>query len=256
MMLVRAMVADLDLLAVKPEGNPFTGLPPVVDFAALTPFQLSRSYQDFRKTILKKLIVGGGPVSLKLQQLIETIPTAVYETYGMTETCSHVALRRLNGGDAADCFTALPGAEIRQDERNCLVISAPALAGSEIITNDVVEIRGKDQFRWLGRFDHVINSGGVKLFPEQMERKLEPFLDRRFFIGALPHDALGEQVVLVLEGDAMTEPETAQLEQSMKLVLTPFEMPRSIRFIESFTTSSSGKVLKSEMLRSILSTGN
>ncbi len=256
MMLVRALVAGFDLLTVKPGANPFSDLQTRIDFAAVTPFQLIRSHHTLQAKKIQKLIVGGSPVSQKLQKLIENSGSEIYETYGMTETCSHIALRRLNGRNAEDFFTVLPGIEIRMDEHNCLVIYAPALADSGITTRDVVEMRGKNQFKWLGRSDHAINSGGVKFFPEQIERKLELLLERCYFISSLPDDKLTEKIVLVIEGDRWSESESAQWMQGMKQVLTPFEMPRSIHFIGSFDTTPSGKVLKSEIMRKLRIDGN
>lgn len=256
MMLVRALVAGFNLLTMKPDRNPFTDLQTVVDFAAVTPFQLIQSHQMLQSKIIRKLIVGGSPVSHKLRKIIENLSSEVYETYGMTETCSHIALRRLNGSVTDDYFTVLSGVEIHQDERNCLVISAPGISDSDIITNDVVEMHDKLQFKWVGRFDHVINSGGVKLFPETIEKKMEPFLDRRFFIGALPDDKLTEKVVMVIEGDTMNELQLTQLNNDLKSVLTPFEMPRIVCFIAAFDTSLSGKVLKPGILCKIMSAGS
>jgi O-succinylbenzoic acid--CoA ligase len=251
MMLVRALVSGFNLLTVKPSGNPFSELNTSVDFTAVTPFQLIQSYQSLQEKVIKKMIVGGSSVSQKLQRLIENLNSEIYETYGMTETCSHIALRRLNGENAENLFTILPRVEIHTDERNCLIIKAPALTDTEIVTNDVVEIAGKTHFKWMGRFDHVINSGGIKLFPEQIEKKLEPCLERRFFISTLPDEKLTEKVVLVIEGTAFDEAELMKLSQNMKLVLDPFEMPRGIYFIETFYITSSGKVNKLETFKKI-----
>ncbi|MDP1622465.1 MAG: AMP-binding protein [Bacteroidales bacterium] len=251
MMLVRAMVAGFNLLTVKPAGNPFTEVHCVVDFAAVTPFQLISSHHTLREKTIRKLIVGGSPVSQKLQKITDNLDTEIYETYGMTETCSHIALRRLNGGAPDEFFIALPGVEIGQDERKRLIINVPDIANFRIITNDVVEIPGKSQFKWIGRFDHVINSGGIKLFAEQIEKKLETIINCCFFIGSLPDDKLTEKVVLVIEGPEWSESDLAKLNKDLKTVLTPFEIPRSIHFTESFATTSSGKVLKPEILRKL-----
>jgi len=256
MMLVRALVAGFNLLTLEPSGNPFADLHAAVDFAAVTPFQIIQSHQVLQRKTIKKLIVGGGPVNRKLQEIIVTMSSEVYETYGMTETCSHIAIRKLNGGAPGDYFTVLPGVEIRQDERRCLVIYALDITDSVIITNDVVKMHDKNQFKWLGRFDQVINSGGIKLFPETIEKKIEPFLDRRFFIGSLPDDKLTEKVILVIEGDTMNELQLTRLNNDLKPVLNHYEMPRIVSFFAAFDTSLSGKVLKPEILRKILNAGS
>lgn len=251
MMLVRAMVSGFDLIAVAPSANPFQNLRSVIDFTAITPYQFINSYQMLRETPIKKMIVGGSQVSLKLRKLMEDLDIEMYETYGMTETCSHIALRKLNGQDASEYFKVLPGIEIKQDARNCLVIDAPGLSSETLVTNDVVEMTDGSHFNWLGRFDHVINTGGIKVFPEQVEKKIEPFFDRRFFIGSLPHEQLNEQVVLILEGEPLTEKALSGLNNQFETVLNKFEIPRKVFNVEEFETSSSGKILKSKILEKL-----
>jgi o-succinylbenzoate---CoA ligase len=251
MMLVRALVSGCMLIAVPPSGNPFEMLKHNIDFVAVTPYQLQQSLSTLKERTVKRLIVGGGAVSYILQTTIINLETEVYETYGMTETCSHIALRRLNGDEATDYFRTLPGINIRQDDRNCLVINAPDLNDQEIITNDVVEVIGGDQFRWLGRFDHVINSGGIKLHPEQIEKKLEGMFSTRFFISSIPDPKLGNIVILVIEGQYKNEGEVSDIKQNLSVLLTKYEVPKYIYFVRTFVTSSSGKILKGETLNLI-----
>lgn len=251
MMVVRALISGLDLIAVKPSADPFRELDEIIDFAAITPYQFVNSYQSIQEFPVKNVIVGGSQVSLHLQRMMEQLEIRFYETYGMTETCSHIALRTLNGRNASAYFEVLPGIHISTDDRGCLVIKAPALTDTALITNDVIELKDASHFRWLGRFDHVINTGGIKVFPEQVERKLEPFLTRRFFIGSLPDEKLNQKVILVIEGPPLSPAKEMSLKQSVETVLDRFERPRQVFYIPAFEVSSSGKILKNKMVEEV-----
>lgn len=251
MMLVRAMVSGLNLLVARPSSDPFSNVQSIVDFSAITPYQFLNSYQSLQEIPVKTIIVGGSSVSLHLQKIMESLETEFYETYGMTETCSHIALRKLNGEMASEYFEILPGVSIRQDDRNCLVIEVPDLVEKELVTNDVVTIIDKTHFKWLGRYDNVINSGGIKVFPEQIEKKLEPFIDRRFFIGALHDEALGQKVIMVIEGDAFSDKEEQDLNGILSSCLNKYEKPRQIIYRPEFEVSSSGKILKRQIVSSL-----
>lgn len=249
MMLVRAMVGGYNLLTVEPKANPFEHIKQGIDFVAVTPYQL-QTVLDNGDTIqtrhalsqpIRNIIVGGAPVSQSLENLSKDIPSNIYETYGMTETCSHIALRKLNTENA---FTILKGISIFQDDRDCLIISTPELTEEELHTNDIVEIIDETHFRWLGRIDYVINSGGVKIHPELVERKLESLIPQRYFISSLPDEKLGEQVVLVVES-ASTIP---NLEDSLKDMLDRFEMPKQIIYVPQFVYSEGGKILRTPTL--------
>ncbi|MFN7332104.1 MAG: AMP-binding protein, partial [Flavobacterium sp.] len=177
MMLIRSIVLGLDLDYVAPTSHPMERLEDKYDFAAMVPLQAQCSIPKL--TQIKKLIVGGARINAVLEQQLMQLPTQVFETYGMTETITHIAAKRV--GEKA--FTVLPHVTISYDERNCLVIHAPHIIAEEtVVTNDLVELVNENQFVFLGRIDNVINSGGVKILPEQVEHKLDGKLDRRFFI--------------------------------------------------------------------------
>lgn len=251
MMIVRAFVSGMNLTAVKPSASPFENLSEIMDFAAITPFQFVNSYQSIQETPIRKIIIGGSQVSLRLEKMMEELDAELYETYGMTETCSHVALRKLNGKNQSEYFEILEGVEIRTDERNCLIIKAPALANEDLTTNDVVEIKDTTHFKWLGRYDNVINSGGIKIFPEQVEKKIEPFIDGRFFIGAVPDEMLNQKVILVMEGKPLQPDKKNNLLKNMDSTLSKYEKPKDIFFKEEFELSSVGKILKNKILSSL-----
>lgn len=255
MMVVRSLVLGLKLLSVKPSSNPLKeiGSEIIIDFAAMTPMQVLESLNDpqsFSKLKqIHKLIIGGAPVSADLESKLQNLPGEVYETYGMTETLTHIALRRLNGTEQSEYFKTLPGISIGTDERGCLVIHAPHLDQPDVVTNDLVEIIASNHFRWLGRADHVINSGGIKIFPELVERKLEGKLSHRFIISSLPDQKLGRKVVLVVEVKSGIDP-GLHLENLYSL-LQPYERPRAVVFLEKFPETFSSKISRIEIQKLI-----
>ncbi|HEY5507121.1 MAG TPA: AMP-binding protein, partial [Paludibacter sp.] len=231
MMLVRALVSGFNLLAVEPSANPFENLNTSIDFTAITPYQLFHSAESLRTKQVLKIIVGGGPVTSKLELLSENITAEIYETYGMTETCSHIALRRFNGKEKSDCFNTLEGVTIRRDERDCMAIKAPHLLKEEIQTNDRVELIGLNSFRWLGRADSAINSGGIKIHPEQVEKKLEGIIPSSYFISSVPDQLLENKVVLVIESEAFTAEQELDLKLKIQPMLHKFEFPKQFYFL-------------------------
>ena len=190
MMLVRAFVSGLDLIPIKPSSNPLAATYEPFRFAAMTPMQVFRTFElpDGKEKLnaIETLIIGGGEISIFLQKTIEGLSNNCWQTYGMTETLTHVAVRRLNGKDQSEQYSGLPGFEFSVDEHSCLKIKTPYLENKEIQTHDVVRMHASNSFRFLGRSDFVINSGGVKLFPEQIEHKLQPFFGERIIISSLP----------------------------------------------------------------------
>ncbi len=236
MMLVRAMILGLDLEFVAPSSHPLDHNEIDFDFVAMVPLQAQNSISQLKK--VKKLIIGGAAVNKTLEKQLLKLPTKVYETYGMTETITHIAARKL--GEKA--FTVLPYVTVSFDDRNCLVIHAPRISPGVIITNDIVELLDENQFIFLGRMDNVINSGGIKLIPEQIEQKLAGKISKRFFIASKPDDELGEKVVLVIEG------EKRELDNSIYESLDKYEKPKEIIFIPKFLDTATGKILRKETL--------
>ena len=252
MMLVRAMTLGWQLDLVIPKANPLDRIFKIYDFCAMTPFQLDNSLS--RLHLIKKLIVGGGAVSTNLKNLVQGINTEVYETYGMTETVSHIAARRINLKKVKEepiPFTTLPNVDIEVDDRSCLVIDAPMLSEETLVTNDVVELLSEKTFIWKGRLDNVINSGGIKLYPEEIEAKLAPAIAHRFFISSLPDPALGEKVVLMVESD-FSEAALHNLEREIRNCrkLSEYETPKKIYFVEKFEETANGKIHRANTIKS------
>ncbi len=232
MMLVRGFVSGMDVQTIKPSSSPLENINSCFHFVALTPQQAMKSSREALE-YFAHVIIGGGEVNTALENKLRDIKCNSYSTYGMTETASHVALKHIG---KQEYFEALPNITFTKDERNCLVIDAPQLLKNSLATNDVVELLSPTQFIWKGRFDNVINSGGIKIYPEEVEKKLEPFISQRFFIGKLPDNVLGEKVVLVIECEHELNIDFS------KTTLTPYEKPKQILYTPKFIETESGKV--------------
>lgn len=232
MMLVRAFILGWDLDLVAPASCPLERNDTEYDFAAMVPLQAQHSISSLGQ--IRKLILGGAKVNSALAKQLQDINSAIYETYGMTETITHIAAKRV--GDEA--FKTLPHVKIHEDERHCLVIDADSICDEPVVTNDVVKVLAENEFIWLGRFDNVVNSGGVKLFPEQIEEKLAGKVDRRFFFRGAPDDELGEKLVMVIEGEPF------EVDRTIFSKLDRFENPKEIVFLPRFAETGSGKIAR------------
>lgn len=250
MMIVRAFVIGYNLITVAPSANPFVQVSQPVDFTAITPHQLSESLNTLRKISIRNILVGGAEIPPLLETKLHQISSAIFATYGMTETGSHVALRRVNGPQASAVYEALADVSFAVDMHNRLIIHADYLTHSPLQTNDVVELIDEKHFRWLGRFDNVINSGGIKIFPEEIERKIAPFIPYPFFIGSQPDEIFTEKVCLFLERPAPLAAEEQQaILQQIKPLLSSYQLPKKIISIPKFEYSPNGKLLRGQTQR-------
>ncbi|SHM12483.1 AMP-binding protein [Flavobacterium saccharophilum] len=236
MMLVRSLILGLDLDVVTPSTEPLALNETKYDFVAMVPLQVQNSIEELVN--VKKLIIGGAKLDSALEAKLLPLKTEIYETYGMTETITHIAAKKL--GESV--FTVLPNVKIAQDDRGCLVITVPSISDEPIVTNDLVEIIRENQFIFLGRIDNVINSGGVKLIPEQIEAKLIEKLDSRFFVTGIPDVTLGEKLILVIEG------EKQDFAADFFDVLDKYEKPKEIVFVPKFKENENGKLLRKPSL--------
>jgi len=256
MMLVRAIEVGMNIIVTPPEANPLQSINPEipVDFTAFVPYQIEailKSPQREKLNSISNVIIGGAPLAQHTKLILQTFNNKIYATYGMTETLTHIALQRLSGS-VEDTFHVLPGFSIEKDERDCLVIQAAHLGNKPIITNDLVELVGKDLFKWLGRIDGVINSGGIKIIPETIEAKVASLFEEleipnRFFIVGLPHAQLGESVILMVEG-TITNELTESLKQKLNQTLSRYEIPKSIFIVDKFIETRSGKINRPETI--------
>ena len=246
MVVVRAIVGGLRLVIANVASSPeWTG---GVDFAAMVPMQLKRltESEDGQQRLgrIKTLIVGGGTVDIKLKKqflALKKRPRA-FLTYGMTETYSHVAVAEINK-ECEYIYKPINSIIFAVDNRGCLVIHAPYISEEGIVTNDVVELLDGNSFRWLGRFDNVVNSGGLKLFPETIEKKIADLMPCRFYMAGEPDDTLGQRLVLKME---MREPLDKLCEKKLitdvEQRLNRYEKPRMLYYLPAFEETTSGKI--------------
>lgn len=238
MMMVRALYLGWHIDVVIPNKFPLMQTKGSYDFVAMVPLQLQNSLKDLHR--VRKLIVGGAAVSPSLQSQIQELPTEVYATYAMTETITHVAIKKLNHRSDQevldDAYEALPNVYFSTDDRGCLIIDAPDVANTKVMTNDVVNLISSKQFNWLGRADFVINSGGFKVHPEQVEQVLALVIDAPFFVSSLPDTKLGQKVILVVESKESAFPEIDYVG------LHPYEVPKEVYFVDEMIYTTTGKI--------------
>lgn len=245
MMVVRAMLAECELIVERPSLSPFSQDIGHVSLLPIVPAQigglLSKPWVSLE--VIANLIVGGGPVSVADEELLYSLGYNAFATYGMTETCSHVALRPFGNKE----FRALPAVSFSVDSENCLVIhSNGKYSWSDIATNDVVELLSSECFVWKGRRDFVINSGGVKIHPEEEETRLRnAALEGEFYITSTAHDVWGAQVTLVVEGEGSSSRSEDILSLCRK-VLSRYAVPRRIVFVKKIPRTASGKIIRNK----------
>lgn len=256
LMLVRGLLAGMNLIIREPSADPLENFPGPVDFMAVVPLQLATLLRHSREALdrVSVVIVGGAPLPDETVMELVGMRPAFYATYGMTETLTHIALRRLNGIDPQPRFQPLPGVNLSLDARGCLVIHAPHLGLTPIVTNDLVRFES-DGFTIIGRYDDVINTGGVKVHPAAVEVSVEHTLRAlglrcRFFVTALPDDRLQEAVCLVIEGSPLPGEVEEKLRTDLSTRLGRFEMPRTILYTPRFAESATQKIDKRASLAS------
>lgn len=249
MVVVRSLVCGLRLVDVPPCGHPLRQLsgPPV--FAAMVPMQVYNSLQteEERRLLrgIRNLIIGGGAVSAEMAAELKDFPNAVWSTYGMTETLSHIALRRLSGPEASQWYEPFGSVEVSANSEGCLVINAPEVCASTLVTNDIVEFATDGRrFRVRGRKDNVVCSGGIKMQIEEMETRLQPFMPVPFMLTKRPDPKFGETVVLLHEGGSAEEVKELCLRH-----LTKYEQPRAIIAVDRLPLTATGKPARAEAMR-------
>jgi len=245
MMVVRALTCGLQLMSIPPSGLPLWDGP--VRFAAMVPLQvwnLLRDEQGSRRLReIDHLIIGGGAIDESLSALLCDFPNHVWSTYGMTETLSHIALRRLNGPERSDWYTPFEGVTIAVNNDGCLVINAPAVHDGLLQTNDIALLDGR-RFRILGRKDNVICSGGIKIQIEEVERLLRPYLPQPFMVTKVPDTKFGEQMVLLTESH-----DIAALQAVCRQQLPKYWQPRRYITVGQLPLTATGKPARKEAER-------
>lgn len=249
MVVVRSLVWGLRLMAVEPSGHPLKGLTESPTFAAMVPMQVYNSLkvEEERRLLrdIKHLIIGGGAVNSDMAEALRGFPNAVWSTYGMTETLSHIALRRLSGAEASEWYEPFDGVGVTTNADGCLVIDAPAVCAQPLVTNDIAEIAPDGRrFRIRGRRDNVVCSGGLKLQIEEMEARLQPHLNVPYMISKRPDDKFGEAVVLL----AVTDDMESVCEVCRKH-MPRYEQPRYFLAVSELPMTPTGKPARAEAMK-------
>ncbi|MBM6993896.1 MAG: AMP-binding protein [Prevotella sp.] len=254
MVVVRSLERQMKLVAIPPTGHPYYDLPPeyqrpgAITFAAMVPLQVYNSLQSPEERAwlagIDHLIIGGGAIDRQMERRLRHFPHHVWSTYGMTETLSHIALRRLNGPQASEWYQPFESVEISQTEDGCLVIDAPQVHEGRLVTNDRVEIVEGKGFRILGRKDNVIVSGGLKIQIEEVEKSLRPFMPAPFLITKAKDEKFGERLVLLTEATDM-----AEVSEICVNALPKYWVPRQYVHVDHIPLTPNGKPARQEALR-------
>lgn len=260
MMVVRSIERSLKLTAVEPSNHPLHSVvfrSQFFDLIAMVPSQVYATLQNSEEAALlrqtRHLIIGGGSISKELQEQLKDFPNNVWSTYGMTETLSHVALRKLNGKDASEWYTPFPSVEISLTEENCLQIYAPLVNSETLITNDIAELNPDNprQFRIIGRKDNIICSGGIKLQIEQIEEALRPLIYVPFAIAKCPDPQYGEVPILILERlDKLESLDNLDFLDYLKqnaILQSKYAFPKKIVAIDEIPLTETGKINRAKL---------
>lgn len=247
MMVVRSIERGLKLISVEPSGHPLSNVE-YVDFAAMVPMQVYNSLQvpEERERLMRirHLIIGGGAIDDQMAAELRTFPNAVWSTYGMTETLSHIALRRISGPDASEWYTPFPSVRVTHNDEGCLVINAPEVCEEPLVTNDIVEfLSDHSKFRIIGRRDNVICSGGIKIQIEEVERHLRPHLHVPYLLTKRHDPKFGEVAVLLTEGSVEEAREVCQR------MLSKYHQPRYYLHVARIPLTETGKPARQEAIR-------
>ena len=281
MVVVRSIERHLHLISVSPSGHPLKDnnlkdangkdVNGEITFAAMVPMQVYNTLQvpeeRERLTHVRHLIIGGGAIDASLEKELQSLPgnIAIWSTYGMTETLSHIALRRINGAEASEWYQPFDSVKISQTDEGCLVIDAPLVCAETLVTNDIVEIEPyiynkveKLRFRIKGRKDNVICSGGIKIQIEEVEALLKPHLEKPFMIAKKKDEKFGEIAVLLTEDEDLKKVEATirrllsgksdDSNKSSESKSHKYWIPREFRYVEHLPLTETGKPKRSILL--------
>ncbi len=244
MMVVRALTCGLHLVSVAPDSHPLASVTSPLSFAAMVPLQVFHSLQvpveRERLRAIRHLIIGGGAIDKNMETALQSFPNAVWSTYGMTETLSHIALRRLNGPERSEWYTPFEGVKVSLNAEECLVIDAPAVHDGPLITNDLTALKG-NRFRIIGRKDNVVCSGGIKIQIEEVERQLSAHTSVPLMVTKIPDARLGEQLVLLTETK-----DIRMLQKLCRELLPRYWQPRRFFTVNSLPLTETGKPARRE----------
>lgn len=240
MMAVRKELAGCRLSWEEPSNRPLRQLGRYenISLLAVVPSQMIDILDRINEIPqIEAVIIGGGALSRNLRMRIASTGLNAYETYGMTETASHIALKKVSMKEG--WFETLPGIHISQDERGCLIIKFSDETG--IVTNDLCELKSETEFRIIGRVDHVIVTGGKKVNPLDVENRISELIPFPFVITSVPDEKWGSKVIMKIEsGDVRIDKE--ELSVKMRGLLKGWEIPKEILMVKELERTKNGKV--------------
>ena len=257
MMIVRSVVGGLNLLFSEPGSLPTLALSQKVDIAAMVPnqvFGLLNTEEGLQQlSYIKNLLIGGSGISEEMERRLLNIPYVnAWHSYGMTETITHIALRKISPENKPGLYYPLPGIHIRTNPDDQLIIDAPAIGVTGLVTNDIAGILDDGSFLIAGRTDNVVISGGVKLFPEVIERKISNCISDCYFVGGAPDEKLGEKLILFIESNPVDKNRVDLLKNEIIQKLQKFEVPKEIVHLEEFLRTKTGKIVRKEIIYNYL----
>ena len=246
MMIVRAIIHEMNLIVAPLNSNPLLAIKDLDDpihFGAFVPSQINSIVKDpISKEVYEKIdqvIIGGARLSPALTTKLQLLRNESFATFGMTETITHFALANLSAGE--QIYECLPGFSVSVNEDNCLIVHDEDL-GTAYQTNDVVDLKTQQTFHWLGRADNVINSGGIKIYPEELEKIFGDVIKGRYYFTSKTHADLGEAVVLVIEGNSFNQ-EDLRYQEKLR-GLPKYYRPKEILFQPKFDETKNGKIIR------------
>ena len=245
MMIVRSLIGELKLNYIKPTLDLKISSTEKFDLIAIIPSMLSailKSGKEKNLEIFKNILLGGSNISQADEKQLSILNNQIWHTYGMTETITHIALRRINGNEHSELFTPLQGIDLSISNEGTLVINYPKLGITNLVTNDLSEINKNGYFKILGRKDNVIISGALKLHPEELEKKIENIFKNKYFIFGIPDEKLGQKAILFIEGEIKESPK--QLFFKFKQVLHKNQIPKEIIMVKYFEKTKTGKLIR------------
>tara|TARA_Y100000589_G_C27088183_1_gene602699 strand:- start:107 stop:1129 length:1023 start_codon:yes stop_codon:yes gene_type:complete len=244
MMIVRAIEGKLNLFLAKPCSDPSHYLFQKYDFAPFIPMQIRNVTQSKKVGEIKQVLIGGGKINTEIIPEIKKFKTKVFESFGMTETLTHFAIKQISP-IYSEWFKTIKGFEIDSNKNNELVIKKNSIINSTLETKDLIEKKSNSEFKWLGRSDNLINSGGIKLIPEEIERKIEKLISGKFVVIGIPDPKLGEKIVIVSE-----KPLNIKLRKLNKH-LSQYEKIKISKIVRKFPITDSGKIKRQELQKTI-----
>jgi o-succinylbenzoate---CoA ligase len=248
MMLIRALVGNYSIHVVEPRANPLEEIPAKFQysFISLVPYQVKCILEENpeKLNLFENILLGGMGLSAELEQTLSELKPAVYIGFGMTETVSHIALRKMND----PVYRALEGLHFDVSD-NCLVITDSKLGIERMQTNDEVDLIDSTQFKWLGRADFAINSGGIKIHPEALENVIDELIEGPFIIGGIPHETLGEACILILE-EALSDEVFSQVQETIREKFGKYAAPKQ-QVLSSILKTENGKIRRKETLNAL-----